>query len=196
MAAAGNLADELSTFRGDVGAALDQITFPAYLLDRDRRVRGMNPAALAIAGDVRGKLVENLVGPSDRAGTQARLTQLLLDGMPTSDVHVGLRRPDGTISSVEVSSVALRRGQAIVGIFGLVRPEQPSAVPDTSFELTPRQHEVLRALRHGCSTEQMADMMGITTETVRNHVRRLFRTLGVHSRLEAVALAQRAHLDD
>jgi DNA-binding NarL/FixJ family response regulator len=34
----------------------------------------------------------------------------------------------------------------------------------------------------------------LSTETVRNHIRRLFRTLGVNSRLEAVAVARRGNL--
>jgi len=52
---------------------------------------------------------------------------------------------------------------------------------------------VLRMLERGLSTTQIATEMHLSTETVRNHVRALLRTLGVHSRLEAVALAhQRA----
>jgi DNA-binding NarL/FixJ family response regulator len=55
--------------------------------------------------------------------------------------------------------------------------------------LTPRQAEVLGYLARGYSTEEMASAMGVSKETVRNHVRGLLRTLGVHSRLEAVATA-------
>jgi DNA-binding CsgD family transcriptional regulator len=40
----------------------------------------------------------------------------------------------------------------------------------------------------------MASHMGISPDTVRNHVRRLLHKLDVHSRLEAVALARRARL--
>jgi DNA-binding NarL/FixJ family response regulator len=43
----------------------------------------------------------------------------------------------------------------------------------------------------GHSTEQIASSLGIAPDTVRNHIRRLLRALGVHSRLEAVALAVR-----
>jgi DNA-binding CsgD family transcriptional regulator len=50
---------------------------------------------------------------------------------------------------------------------------------------------VLRHLAAGCSTAQMAQLMGISVETVRNHIRLLFRALGVHSRREAVAGARR-----
>jgi DNA-binding NarL/FixJ family response regulator len=40
----------------------------------------------------------------------------------------------------------------------------------------------------------MAEMMGLSQATVRNHVKRLLRALGVHSRLEAVAAGHRLDL--
>ena len=58
--------------------------------------------------------------------------------------------------------------------------------------LTPRQVEVLRLLEQGHSTEQIAAELHLSKETVRNHIRRLFKALGVHSRLEAVAAARAA----
>jgi DNA-binding NarL/FixJ family response regulator len=50
---------------------------------------------------------------------------------------------------------------------------------------------VLRLLEHGRSTRQIAQQLHLSPETVRNHVRAVLRALGVHSRLEAVALARR-----
>ena len=54
--------------------------------------------------------------------------------------------------------------------------------------------EVLRLLEHGRSTEQIAEELHLSVETVRNHIRAMFRALDVHSRLEAVAVARREHL--
>jgi DNA-binding NarL/FixJ family response regulator len=59
--------------------------------------------------------------------------------------------------------------------------------------LTPRQVEVLRLLQSGRSTQQIALELHLSTETVRNHVRRLLSALGVHTRLEAVALTRSEH---
>jgi DNA-binding NarL/FixJ family response regulator len=61
--------------------------------------------------------------------------------------------------------------------------------------LTPRQAEVLRLLEHGRSTTQIAHELHLSQETVRNHVRHLLRALGVNSRLEAVAVARRLHVE-
>jgi two-component system nitrate/nitrite response regulator NarL len=72
----------------------------------------------------------------------------------------------------------------------------PERSEDPQHRLTPREHEVLTYLVAGCSTEQMAERMGLSSSTVRNHVKRLLRALGVHSRIEAVALARREKLVD
>jgi len=60
--------------------------------------------------------------------------------------------------------------------------------------LTTRQYEVLQLLGQGASTADIAAMLHLSTETVRNHVRHIFATLGAHSRLEAVAIAHREGL--
>jgi two-component system response regulator DegU len=45
-------------------------------------------------------------------------------------------------------------------------------------------------LERGRSTMQIAAELHLSPETVRNHVRHLLRAFGVHSRLEAVAVAR------
>jgi len=54
--------------------------------------------------------------------------------------------------------------------------------------LTPREYEVLRALSLGASTRRIGELFGISTATVRSHVKSLLAKLGVHSRVEAVSL--------
>lgn len=55
--------------------------------------------------------------------------------------------------------------------------------------LTPQQHEVLRVAASGASNEEMASILGLSYETVKSHLRRIYRRLGVHSRHEAVLIA-------
>jgi LuxR family maltose regulon positive regulatory protein len=87
-------------------------------------------------------------------------------------------------------------GERVVGVFGLIeeRPGDSSTAPPP--HLTPRQVEVLRLLEQGHSTKQIAAELHLTIETVRTHIRRLFRALGVNSRLEAVAAARSASEHD
>jgi two-component system nitrate/nitrite response regulator NarL len=55
-------------------------------------------------------------------------------------------------------------------------------------ELTPREHHILRLLVDGMSTREMVDVLGVSQSTVRTHVQNIFAKLGVHTRLQAVAL--------
>ncbi len=105
-----------------------------------------------------------------------------------------LVQDDGDRVSVEVSSVPLYSGGKIIGVFGqLVHvDEEPDRPPHP--QLTPRQAEVLRLLERGHSTGQISSELHLSPETVRNHIRHLFRALGVHSRIEAVAVARHGEL--
>jgi two-component system, NarL family, nitrate/nitrite response regulator NarL len=62
--------------------------------------------------------------------------------------------------------------------------------------LTERELEVLRRIVAGESTKQMAQSMQIAASTVRTYAQNVLTKLGVHSRLEASAIAVRARLMD
>jgi len=57
--------------------------------------------------------------------------------------------------------------------------------------LTEREHEVLVALGHGVTAQQMAASWVVTEATVRTHIRGVLTKIGVRSQLEAVAAALR-----
>jgi DNA-binding NarL/FixJ family response regulator len=63
-------------------------------------------------------------------------------------------------------------------------------------DLTKREAEILQLFVDGLSTQAIADRLVVSVNTVRNHVQRLLAKLGVHSKLEAVALAAREGLLD
>jgi DNA-binding CsgD family transcriptional regulator len=98
-----------------------------------------------------------------------------------------VRTADGRRVQVDISSTQLLQQGSIVGVFGLADPTgEPPRVATSSVQLTPRQLDVLRYVASGYSTEHIAKTLGISIETVRNHVRGLMGRLGVHTRLEAV----------
>ena len=61
-------------------------------------------------------------------------------------------------------------------------------------DLTRRQREILGLLANGKSSRQVAELLHLSPETVRNHIRNILSRLGVHSRVEAVSIAHRRHL--
>jgi two-component system NarL family response regulator len=111
-----------------------------------------------------------------------------------TDAQVVLVDADGGRVQVDVSSCVLMDGHRLVGVFGQISDVEEEPDDPSPSHLTPRQTEVLRLLKRGRSTEQIAQELHLSTETVRNHVRHLLRALGVHTRLEAVAVARQEHL--
>ena len=57
--------------------------------------------------------------------------------------------------------------------------------------LSRREQQVIRLLAHGYSTSSIAEALGLSPVTVRNHITRAMSKLGVHSRLDAVVRAAR-----
>ncbi|MET0782620.1 MAG: response regulator transcription factor [Microbacterium sp.] len=70
----------------------------------------------------------------------------------------------------------------------------PNATADLRrlSSLTDRERQVLALLTDGHSQKQVAAALGISVKTVGTHVQNLLSKLGLHTRVEAVALAVRA----
>jgi len=73
-------------------------------------------------------------------------------------------------------------------------PPRGAPRPQAPFALTPREEEVLRRIAAGQHTRQMAAEMDIAVSTLRTYVKNVFAKLGVHSRIEAAAIASQADL--
>lgn len=94
---------------------------------------------------------------------------------------------------------ALRRVAA--GEVVVAHPERHPRVPATDYRwpfddrgLTARESEVLALLAEGMPNARIAQCLFVSTETVRSHVKQVFRKLGVHTRSEATATALRSGL--
>ena len=72
-------------------------------------------------------------------------------------------------------------------------PRAPSSerAAQVSPPLSPRQLEILRLLNAGIRAHAIAEQLGLSETTVRNHIREILRRLDCHSQLEAVASARR-----
>lgn len=70
----------------------------------------------------------------------------------------------------------------------------PSAEEYPQYDLTQREREVLNSLGEGNNYQQIADALYISVDTVRHHIRNIYKKLHVHSQSEAVAKAIRKGL--
>jgi len=172
---------------------LEHINVPSYVIDTAGVIRWVNPAGRRLVGDVRGRQFTSVVAPEETLRARELFARKVVGAAKVTDAAVVLVGPDGERIPVEVSSVPLRDGDHVVGVFGQVSEivEEPHEHPD--LPLTPRQAEVLDLLERGRTTTQIASELHLSIETVRNHIRGILRATGTHSRLEAVAIANGMH---
>ena len=188
-------ADAAAWLGGNIDDALAEIRVPAFILSRDGVIQWQNASATKVVGETRGRHFASVVAPESVHQARVDFAKQVVGTARTADRRLVMRSTDGTRSAVEVHTVSLDDGRRVVGVFGIMEVETEYTAPAPLREpLTPRQHQVLAELARGASTEQIAASLGIASETVRNHVRGVLRSLRVHSRLEAVAEARRRGL--
>ncbi len=179
----------------DLAPSVAKLAIPAYILDRNGVVRWLNGAALTHFGDLRGLRIGQIVERDYVSLARHEFAAKLLGTAESTEATITVRTADGRRVMVDISSTQLVEEGAVVGIFGLADPaDLPPPFPEATAHLTPRQLDVLRHLAKGHSTQAIATSLGISKETVRNHVRGLLRRLRVHSRLEAVMRAHELQL--
>jgi DNA-binding CsgD family transcriptional regulator len=187
--------EELRRIAPDLAPSIARLRVPAYILDRSGTVRWMNAAAVRQFGDLRGRKIGQVVAPEYLTLARQEFAAKVLGTTEATEGRVVLRSADGRSVPVDVSATQLLEGNSIVGVFGLADPaDEPLPATRPTPHLTPRQMDVLRHLAAGHSTGRIARSLGISTETVRNHVRGIMERLDVHSRLEAVIRAHELDL--
>ncbi|HEX6902180.1 MAG TPA: response regulator transcription factor [Thermoanaerobaculia bacterium] len=80
--------------------------------------------------------------------------------------------------------------RSVVEVLRALRVEtSPERAEKEGDLLTQREREVLRGLAAGGTYQTTARVLGISTDTVRFHIRKIYRKLQAHSQSEAVAKA-------
>src|SRR5206468_3509795 len=57
-----------------------------------------------------------------------------------------------------------------------------------SSRLSPRERQIVTLLSDGCPNQQIADRLGLRLQTVKNHLSRIYRKLGVPNRVQLAVL--------
>lgn len=180
---------------------IDSLVVPASLHDVDGRFVHVNEAAERASGKSNaqwlGHHFTEPLPPEARDKVAALFRRAVESGEPT-DFETVFIDASGHLRGVRAQHLPLRSGDAIVGVLILafdVRrlPSEPISL-EREPRLTPRQREILDMIASGLSTSEIAKELTLSTETVRNHVKRVLRELNVHTRLEAIASARRLGL--
>lgn len=98
-------------------------------------------------------------------------------------------------------SAEKQRAQMVERLLGMLHqleaqasPAAPESGLDRTEPLSDRQRQILRQLAGGKKATSVAHDLGISPQTLRNHLHHINRKLHTHDRLAAVTQAQRRHL--
>jgi NarL family two-component system response regulator LiaR len=114
-----------------------------------------------------------------RAGADGHLVK----GIGLDELVVAVRRAAGgdPVLAPDVARRLIERLRAL--------PDGGLGVRPVRSSLTSREWEVLDLLCAGLSVDEVADRLVVARDTVRTHVKRILRKLGVHSQAEAIEMA-------
>jgi len=180
----------------EIIAALDEVPSRIALLDDRGDVRWQNRASLDVWGSTTGRHFTASVPPTEVAEVQAALDAALRGGASVDTFVHRLVASDANYVGVlgRLNAIELHDGTKVVVVLNLGDVPAVGALADhgaaVGARLTPRQLDVLRLLDAGRSTIEIAEELGLSRTTVRNHIANLLFALGAHSRLQAVALAR------
>jgi len=179
-------------------ALLAGLVGPESLHDAEGRFVHMNAAAERARGhsgpELLGHHFTEMLAPEEREKVAAQFRRAAEWGEPT-EFETLFVDAGGQLRGTRAQHLPLRSGAEIVGVLILAfdarrPPSEPNGL-DAQPQLTDRQREILDLIAAGQSTSEIAKNLTLSTETVRNHLRGVFRELHAHTRLEAIATARR-----
>jgi PAS domain S-box-containing protein len=180
---------------------VDSLVVPVSLHDVSGRFVHVNAAAERAIGyanaELVGKHFTDTMPAEARANVEALFHHAVEHGEPT-DFETVFVDAGGHLRSTRAQHLPLRRDGEVVGMLilafdGRLPPSEPVRV-EKGPQLTARQREILSLISAGLSTADVARELTLSPETVRNHLRNASRELGAHTRVEAIASAQRLGL--
>jgi two-component system response regulator NreC len=171
-----SLIDTCRTLHPDVIVLDDHLDDPERSLGAlsSLREEGVAVAAVVIADRTDGASVLRALRLGARG--YVRKTDLAGVGAAVRIVADGGRAIDPEFEQAAVMALGTFAQQAREG----------SQVQGT---LTPREHQILVMVSQGLTMQQAAHRLGISPRTVESHVAKLYRKLGVRTRVQAVARA-------
>ena len=186
-----------------VAGSMEALSMAVFVCDGQGRVRAMSPQAeaLALSGGhlrLRGGHLTASSGPDTRALSialrQAAFARSLAK-RPATMLMVRSAAEGGEPLLVEVASVPGESHSFGLGVAALVVARSPrrdearvAMVAKALFGLTQAEAAVVADLVAGLSADAIADRAGVSVETIRSHIKRVFQKAGVRKQIELISL--------
>jgi PAS domain S-box-containing protein len=183
----------------DLEGILASCVTAVLLKDGDGYCRYANRAAESLLayepGQLRGMHMTDL-GPAD-----PQLIRMEYERLKRENVWMGrypVRRSDGSIVQVAANALALAAPGGGVLCAEFLYPLErrrpgPAPEPKPRLDLTQPDLSLLQLMVEGFDEDQLAILLGITNDVVRESVCRVLVNLNVRSRTEACVMALKAH---
>lgn len=182
--------------------ALDTTTSAVLLFDREGNIAYANPPAdQLLSRQTEGELTAREPGAAARpllAVLCSWVDELLKRQNGLNAQRCTLTLSDGSVLACEL--LRLRdEAREDPGFVALLQPLAPATEPHlaeiaSTYQLSPREREVLALLAAGLATPAIAEKMGISQHTVRDHLKSLFRKTGASSRSKLMSLLRQPPL--
>lgn len=146
------------------------------------------------AADVVGSPCCEVLGGVDLFGNRycvesCPVRQLVRSGAAIAPFEVTVRRGSGEPLRLHVTIDVVPATEAERALVLHTFHSAPEAGPPQDSPLSRREAEILALVASGHTNAAIAGQLGRSAFTVRNHVQKILRKLGVHSRSEAVSFA-------
>ncbi|MCK4450670.1 MAG: response regulator transcription factor [Anaerolineae bacterium] len=124
----------------------------------------------------------------------AYLEPALVRDLLQAGVYGYILKDDDYVSRVDTIIRDLADGQVYLSPQAYEALAQATRAESAESPLSEREVEILRLAKRGLPNPQIAQSLHISPGTVRNHLSAIYRKLGVHSRHEALQVADERHL--
>ncbi|MDR6176712.1 DNA-binding NarL/FixJ family response regulator [Nocardioides zeae] len=179
---------------GEAGLRLATTTAPDVVLLDVRMPKGSGIAACKAIKDAVPATKIIMLTVSDEEGD---LYEAVKSGAS------GYLLKDSSIDEVAQAVRVVSDGQSLISPSMAVKlidefkhMSRAEKTPGPSLKLTERELQVLRLVATGINNREVGHRLGITDNTVKNHMRNILEKLQLHSRMEAVMYAVREKLLD
>ena len=143
-----------------------------------------------VLAELEATMPESVLVLSDRADGDLVLRALRLGARGFVTKAEGLRGLAGTIRRVLAGERVIAPGLEQDAVLALGRfAKRAREGAEVAAELTAREHQVLELLSDGHTMRQIATRLSISPRTVETHVAKVYRKLGVRTRVQAVSRA-------